>query len=419
MFGPDKKIMRGCFYSLLVLVPAAYGLFIYSSLWWKKTPSIKVGILYSTTGSSAKLEQPIVDTLLLAIEEINAQGGVLGAMLEPIIADAMSQENVYAREAQRLITKNDVAVIFGCLDSSSRKSVKPIVEKSDKMLVFAAVYEGLEYSPNIMYTGMIPNQFVLPGVAWAFENLGKTFYLMGTSSLFSVVINEIVKIYVNTIGGTIVGESYIPIDSLDLASAIQEIKDKNPAVVINTLEVASSSSFFKLLLDLNIEKSKVNIKDKIACMALNLYEDEIGQIGVKNLAGHYAAWSYYSGIDSAKNYEFKAKLHKRFGSKKLINNLDELAYVSVYLWSKAVQIAGSVKSKLVKKALSEISYNAPSGLVYFDSVTNHIWRPTCIGRFSDSGFFNVVWNSGKPLEPSIYPLKPQAEWEVFLKKILG
>ncbi len=416
MLAQKSKILWFLLYSLLVIIPASWGIFIYSSLWWKKEKVLKVGILYSVTGPNASIEQPLIDIILMAIEEINASGGVMGSLLEPIIADAMSQTKVYEREAIRLITKNKVDVIFGCLDSMSRKLVKTVVEQHKKLLIFPATHEGLEYSKNVIYTGMIPNQFVLPGIAWCLKNKGKDFYLVGSSSLFSIVVNEIAKIYINSIGGSVVGESYIPIDSKDFDSLMPDIEEKKPSVVINTLEVSSNIVFLARLYELN---HKEGFNKKIASIMFNLYEDELSEIDLKHLASHYTAWSYFSGLDTEKNYIFKSKCHKKFGYRKVIGDLGASAYASVYLWTKAVQLAQSTDVDRIQKCLADISYSTPSGLVYFDNTTNHIWCTSRIGQITDTGGYKVVWSSGKPVEPSIYPFKAKEEWDVFLKKYLG
>lgn len=407
----EKKGLCNTLLTLLVLLPTLAGLFIYSSLWRNKENSIKVGILYATSGPNASLEQQIVDSLLLAIEEINAKGGVLGRTLEPVIEDTMSEQTRYKEGAEKLIIKENVSVVFGCLNSGSRKLVKPVIEHYKNMLVYPGIYEGLEQSPNILYTGMIPNQFVFPGILWCFNNVGKTFYLANTNSLFSTVVNELAKLYIQHLGGTIIGESTVPLNEKNLETLLADIEEKKPSCVINTLETTSNMVYFKTL-------TEKNLSQQFPTIAFNLYEDELTIIGINNLAGHYTAWSYHSNLNTERNRTFKYNLSKKFGARKMTGDLVEAAYTSVHVWAKAVQIAQSTQPADITKILSEISFNAPGGLVYFDNVTNHVWRTSKVGRITNDGNYNIVWNSQKALEPIIYPFNTIEHWETFLEKLI-
>lgn len=416
MLEKGKSRLFILFCLVIIIIPTSIGIYYYSSLYRLKEAPLKVGILYATSGPQAPLEQPIVDSLLLAIEEINRKGGVLGKTLQPIVIDTMSQQIRYEQEAERLINYHKVSVIFGCLESGSRKLVKKVVERNNNLLIYPGVYEGIETSSNIIYTGMIPNQFVLPGLLWSFNHIGQSFYLLGTSSLLSVIINKIAKTYIQHLGGSVVKETIVPLGHKNFETIIKEIQDANPAIIVNTLETESNAIFFKKLYESN-QVLPTGVKH-IPTMAFNLYEDEIETIGKQYLAGHYTAWSYYSNLNSEKNRAFISELSKKFGTRKITGDLVEAAYTGVHIWSQAVTFAHSTDPGAIKRVLSDISFNAPGGLVFFDNVTNHIWRTSKVGILTNEGSYNVVWNSKKALQPILYPFYSQDYWESFLAKIL-
>jgi urea transport system substrate-binding protein len=162
---------------------------------------IGVGVLHSFSGTMAISERAVAEATLLAIEEINAAGGLLGRTVEPVVADGRSEPSSFAAEAQRLITEAQVQVILGCWTTASRKSVKSVVERHRHLLFYPIQYEGLETSPRIVYTGSAPNQQILPGVKWAFDHLGKRFFLVGSDYVFPHTANTIIKDQLAALGG--------------------------------------------------------------------------------------------------------------------------------------------------------------------------------------------------------------------------
>ena len=171
----------------------------------KPPQPIRIGVLHSLTGTMAISEKPLVDAVRLAVDEINAQGGIFKQPLEMVIADGKSDPNVFAKEAERLITQENVRVIFGCWTSASRKAVKPIVEKYNHLLFYPVQYEGLEQSPNIIYTGSAPNQQIVPAVRWALKNLGQRIYLIGSDYIFPHTANRIMMDFIRVADGKLLG----------------------------------------------------------------------------------------------------------------------------------------------------------------------------------------------------------------------
>src|SRR5204862_5653954 len=140
----------------------------------------RVGILHSLTGTMAISEKSVRDTTLMAIEEINRTGGMLGKTIEPVVADGRSDWPTFAEAAERLITEEKVSVVFGCWTSASRKMARPVFERHNHLLFYPVQYEGLEQSPNIVYTGAAPNQQIIPAVKWAMDQGWKRLFLVAS-----------------------------------------------------------------------------------------------------------------------------------------------------------------------------------------------------------------------------------------------
>ncbi|NET72496.1 MAG: urea ABC transporter substrate-binding protein [Sphaerospermopsis sp. SIO1G2] len=298
-----------------------------------QTP-IKVGILHSLTGTMAISEQSVADATLMAIEEINNHGGILGKQIKPIIVDGKSDWDIFAQEAENLITNEQVVTVFGCWTSASRKTVKPIFEKYNNLLIYPVQYEGLEQSPNIVYTGAAPNQQIIPAVKWSFDNLGKKFFLVGSDYIFPRTANAIIKDQVTALNGEILGEEYIPLGDGNVELVIQEIIDTQPEIILNTINGDSNLSFFS-----SIRKHGIT-PEKIPIISFSLAEPEIKKIPNQDIVGDYAVWNYFQSIDTSSNQKFIQKFKVRYGQDRVTSDPIEAGYFGVYLWAKAVEDAG-------------------------------------------------------------------------------
>ncbi|MBW8780411.1 MAG: urea ABC transporter substrate-binding protein [Verrucomicrobia bacterium] len=378
-----------------------------------KPAPIKVGILHSLTGTMAISETSVRDATLLAIEEINAAGGVLGQQLEPVVADGCSNWPVFAREAERLITQERVAVVFGCWTSASRKTVRPVFEKHDHLLFYPVQYEGLEHSPNIVYTGAAPNQQITPAVKWSFDHLGRRFFLVGSDYVFPRVANAIIRAQVVALGGEIVGEEYLSLGSLSAEKVAGEIVQAHPDVVLNTINGDSNAAFFKALREAGITPKA------IPTVSFSIAENELRQFPPElMMAGDYAVWNYFQSVDSAENNRFVAAFRARFGRDRVTNDPMEAAYFGVHLWAQAVGIAGTTQVTAVRQSLGGLSLAAPEGIVTIDAATQHTWKTVRIGRIRPDSQFDIVWSSTNPIRPLPYPsFRSEAEWDALLKNL--
>lgn len=373
---------------------------------------IRVGVLHSLTGTMAISERAVVDATLLAIDDVNRAGGVLGRPVEAVVRDGRSDWPTFAREAEGLILKDRVAVTFGCWTSACRKQVKPIVEQHRHLLFYPLQYEGLEQSPYIVYTGAAPNQQIIPAVRWAVDNLGSRFYLVGSDYVFPRIANAIIRHVVEILGGTIVGEDYLPLGSRDTRRIVEAIQRARPAVILNTINGDTNVAFFEDLRRVGITS------DDVPTMSFSVAETELTSMNPEDVAGNYAAWNYFQSIKRDENRTFLSRLHTTYGTTRVAADPMEAAYVGVQLWALAVNEARSIEPDAVRRALGDQSYPAPEGVVYVDADTQHTWKMVRIGRIRRDGQFDVVWDSGKPVRPVPYPpYRSRAEWETFLQAV--
>lgn len=366
--------------------------------------TIRVGILHSQTGPLAMSELAVIDATILAIDEINAAGGLLGKFINPVIADGASDASTFALQAEKLITKDQVDVIFGCWTSASRKAVKPVIEKHNHLLFYPVQYEGLESSPNIVYTGAAPNQQILPGVTWAFYNLGKTFFLVGSDYIFPRVANELIKDHVIAFGGKIVGEAYQPLNEPHFEMIVQEIVKKQPQVIINTINGSGNISFFKELRRAGITS------DKIPTMSFSIAEEELKTLPAQELIGDYATWNYFQSIQRPENLLFIEKFKKKYGESRVTSDPLEAAYFGVHLWAQAVKKAGTAAVEIIGTMIKQQGMDAPEGIVYIDQDNNHTWKMVRVGKINKDRQFDEIWNSKKSIRPIPFPVHGTQNW---------
>ncbi len=370
---------------------------------------IKVGILHSLTGTMAISEKSVVDATLMAIDEINASGGLLGRKLEAIVVDGKSDWPSFARGAEKLIQQDHVAVIFGCWTSASRKTVKPVIESYDHILFYPVQYEGLENSPNIIYTGATPNQQLTPAVKWSAENLGKRIFLAGSDYIFPRAANTIMKKQIYALGGEIAGEHYLPLGSTNVDEMIQAIATSGADVVLNTINGDSNLAFFgKLAL----------LETRIPVMSFSIAEDELQQLNIDDMVGHYAAWNYFQSIQSTQNLQFVTKFKARYGPERTTNAAMEAGYLGVHLWSKAVVQADTTDPSTVRGAIQGQSFDSPEGKVTVSATNNHLWKPLYIGQIQGDAQFKILWSETRPIQPRPFPLyRSRPSWQRYLDEL--
>ncbi len=373
---------------------------------------VRLGILHALTGPMAISEKPMAEAELLAIEEINAAGGVLGRKVEAVVSDTASDPDMMVRQLERLLAEEKVSAVIGCWTSACRKTLKPIIERHGSLLIYPMAYEGLEKSPNIIYTGAAPNQQILPAVNWSFEHLGKRFFLIGSDYIWPHAVNAIIADQLKALGGEVIGETYLPFGGTDPASAIEQIRATHPDVILSTVVGDSNAPFYHALKEAGLTPKQAPV------ISFAISETEVQQIPRADIAGHYSAWNYFQTINRPENKLFVQAFRNRYGATRVVSDVMETAYFSAKLWARGVERAESVEAEDVNQALMGLSYNAPEGIVTIDPVTRHTWRSFNMGKISEDGSINIVWSADYPIRPVPYPSSRSVmDWDTFLETL--
>ncbi len=353
--------------------------------------SFRVGILHSLAGTMAASERPLVDAALLAIEEVNAAGGLLGRPLEAVLADGRSEAATFGREARRLIGTEGIATLFGCWTSSARKAVRREVEAAGALLWYPVQYEGLEESENVFYTGGTLNQQVEPALDWALAELGQRFFLVGSDYVYPRIANRLAKALISSHGGTVAGEALVPLGSVDFSDVVRRLEETGPLVVFSTINGDSNVAFYRQIAAARLSASRYPV------LAMSVAETELLAIG-ESARGHLACWGYFQSLGTEANRKFIAAYRKRFGSDRSTSDPIAAAHTQVRLWAEAVRKAGSFDPADVARAAPGCRLAGPLGDLCIRP-NHHVTRSAMIGRVGSDGQLCVVWASANPFEP--------------------
>ena len=359
-------------------------------------PSVKVGAVNSLSGGLAVSESVIHDAIVMAVEQINADGGVLGKQLDLLSEDGASEPTTFAEKAQKLVNSDCVAAVFGGYTSASRKAMLPVFEGSDALLYYGQQYEGLESSPNIYYSGATTNQQIIPSLDYLKEQGVKSLYLVGSDYVFPRTSNAIVKAYAAANGIEIKGEDYTPLGSTDFSTIVNKIRAADADAVFNVVVGDSLVAFFR-------EYNSAGLTPEVMpVMSMCVGEEEVKSIGAASLVGQLSSWNYYQTLDTPANTAFVADFKQRFGADRVTSDPMESAYTAVKLWQTTVEKAQSFAVPDIQGAAGGVSVDAPEGTVTIDGENHHVTKTARIGRVSPDGLIQQVWESPQPITPDPY-----------------
>lgn len=357
---------------------------------------VKVGILHSLSGTIAIAEKSVVDAEMLAIEQVNKAGGVMGKLIEPTVEDGASDWPTFAEKANKLLVKDKVAAVMGCYTSASRKAVLPVFEKLNGLLYYPTYYEGLEESPNIMYTAQEATQSVISAMEWLYANKGKSFYMIGSDYIWPRTTIKIAKATLARLGGKLVGEGYYPLGHIEFSSEINKIKAAKPDVILNCVVGGSNVAFFKQMTAAGITGKNQTV------LSLAVSEEEVSGIGATNTVGTLACMGYFQVLNNPQNNKFVSEFKKKFGANRVTGDTLACGYTSVLLWAKAAEKAKSFDVAKVVAASSDLEIDAPEGKVKFHKSNHHLWKHARIGAFRGDGQVDMIYES-KLIEPNPFP----------------
>lgn len=376
--------------------------------------AINVGLLYSLSGPMSISEVAVRDGTLLAIEEINDKGGILGHKLYPIIEDGSSEPKFFQEKATKLLERDQVSVIFGCWTSDSRKSILPALEEFDGLLFYPLQYEGFERSKNVFYFGADPAQQIIPAIDYLLAQGHEKFILLGGESIFARTVNLIVQARLNhEADASVMGEIYTPLGEDDFSTVISQLRSNPPDTILNTMYGTSNIAFFRQLQEAGFTPLDISV------MTIGAAEEEIRQIGAEYMAEHLIISDYYQTLSTKENLAFVIAYKNAYGPERVTSAPIEAAYTAVYVWKALVEQAQSFATDDIRKAAAtgQIQYISPAGLVQFDDDTQQIYKFPRIGQIRDDGLIEEVKNWPEALKPD--PFLTQYEWATNLEEVLG
>jgi urea transport system substrate-binding protein len=357
---------------------------------------VKVGVLHSLTGTMAISEVTVKNATLLAIDEINAAGGVMHKRIQPIVEDGASDPAMFAQKAQKLIQQDHVVTVFGGWTSASRKAMLPVFERFHGLLWYPVQFEGNECSSAIMYSGAQPNQQILPALDWAFQKGYKRIFLLGSDYVFPRTANLILKKHIQHDGGTVAGEEYVPLGGTDFSAVINKIKAAKPDAIFNTLNGDSNVSFFKQMAAADLPPSKLPV------MSFSIAEQEAKAMGPSLVQGSYAAWNYFQSLDDPANQKFVAAYKEKFGADSSVDDPMAHGYLDVYEWAAAVEKAKSFDPNKVRRAAPTLDWkDVCMGKTKF-APNQSLFQTAYVGELQPDGQFKILWQSKEPIRPEPY-----------------
>ena len=400
---------RRTFAKTLAVMSAAATLGLGSSALQAQGKTIKVGVLHSLSGTMAISETSLKDVALMTFDEINAQGGVMGYKIEPVVVDPASNWPLFAEKARQLLSQDKVAVVFGCWTSVSRKSVLPVFEELNGLLFYPVQYEGEEISKNVFYTGAAPNQQAIPAVEYLMSEDGggaKRWFLLGTDYVYPRTTNKILRAFLKSKGvaDKDIVEVYTPFGHSDYQTIVANIKKfaaGGKTAVVSTINGDSNVPFYKELGNQGLKATDVPV------VAFSVGEEELRGVDTKPLVGHLAAWNYFMSLKNPANEAFikewtaYAKAHNIPGQKDkpLTNDPMEATYIGIHMWKQAVEKAKSFDVDKVTAAMAGQTFAAPDGFtIQMDEKNHHLHKPVFIGEVKADGQFNVVWKTKGPIK---------------------
>ena len=374
--------------------------------------TVKVGVLHSLSGTMAISETSLRDILLFTFDEINAAGGVMGKMIEPVVVDGASDWPLFAEKAKQLLDQDKVAVTFGCWTSVSRKSVLPVFEEKNGLLFYPVQYEGEEMSPNIFYTAEAVNQQATPAVDYLLDEGKKKFYLLGTDYVYPQTTNLVLLEYLlskgvplENIGGGFTKDAdgkiisagkYTGFGHTDYQQIVSEIKQfaaSGDACVISTLNGDTNVPFFKEYAASGLDAETCPV------VSFSVSEDEFRGLPASQLVGQLGCWTYFQSIKSEANEKFvnsfmdwldKSEVPGIVKNDRVTCSPMVLSYVGVYLWKAAVEKAGSFETEKVMAELKKgIEFSGPGGMVKTQE-NQHLTKNVFIGETKANGQFKIL-----------------------------
>lgn len=371
----------------------------------KHNAPLRVGILFSKTGVTSDIESSQLQGTLLAIEEINGSGGIDGRELQAVYYDPGSSPSTCKTLAEKLMADDGVRIILGCYMSSERKAVLPVVERWNGLLFYPTLYEGFEYSRNVIYTGAAPNQNSVQLAEYMMREFGSRVYMVGSDYIYPYESNRIMSDLLLERGGEKVGERYVKLGATakDFDDVLVDIRNKRPDFIFSTVVGQATATFYRAYAESGLDPARMPIG------SLTTSETEVRQMGASIAKGHITAATYFQSIGSDANRRCLTKLKQRFGEDTVTNMCWEAAYFQTYLLAAGLSAIGTDNVPQLVPALLGLEFTAPQGVVKIDADNHHAYLTPRIGRVREDGQFDILHEAKQPVKPDPYLVEHSLE----------
>lgn len=370
---------------------------------WAQNGEIKVGVLFSLTGTTAIIEESLHKATLMAIEEINDAGGINGMRIVPIEEDPASDPATFAERARKLVLSDRCVSVFGSYTSASRKAVLPVFERHNNLYFYPTLYEGRECSKNVIYTGAVPNQQQDEFVPWLVEKFGKRWYLLGSNYIYPREENNYCKKLLADLGCEVVAEEYVPLGHSEFSSVINKFRSERPNVIFSTVVGDSVVALHRQYRAAGLDP------DTMPMASLTTSENEVAAMGGDAAAGHFTSAPYFMVWDSPENQRFVEAYQRRWGADRVTHFVSEPSYFQVHLFKQAIEklAPSDISPENIREAIKGEEMIAPQGRVLIEPENLHTWLWPKIGQCGSDGQFTILQQSGEWLEPDPYKAYPE------------
>jgi branched-chain amino acid transport system substrate-binding protein len=344
--------------------------------------SLRLGILFSTSGDYGVLGRDCRDGAMIAIEELR---GASSVSIEPVFGDPGGSSERYIELARKMLLEDGCRHVIGTVTSQARKDVIPVIEKHDALLWYVCPYEGFEANPNVIYAGACPNQHLLPLFEHMLPVYGHRVYLTGANYIWGWEMNRLAREIVTEAGGEVVGERCLPIGDTDVERIVAEVAARRPDFILSNMLGPSNHAFLRAMRELG-RRDPAFRPERCPVVSCDLTECELPEIGIGAADGQLAAASYFDSLDSLANRALKARVATQFGSERRVSSYFATSYATVRLCVEAVTRCGTDDPIEVRSALAGLETPGPLGPLRIDPATNHANLPFLLGRISGADF---------------------------------
>jgi ABC-type branched-subunit amino acid transport system substrate-binding protein len=353
-----------------------------------------IGVLFSLTGHMSVPSTQHVRGATLAMHEINAGGGVLSRPLIAKVYDTASDLGLYRQCVDRLLTDDGVSTVLACCTSLSRKVVLPSIERRNGLLLYPDLYEGFEYSPNVLYFGAATNQNTLPLARYLLRNGARRFVLVGSDYIYPREANRVMRDLVERQGGEVLDELYIPLqaDASQVTRMVQRIAQAGPDILFNTFVGQSICRLLEAC-------AAVGVDGAWPIASHNITEAEMLSLAVPPAAGHITSAPYFSSLDTEASRRFVGAFRHHYGAAAPVSQYAAAAYSAIHLFARALEKVGEMDTQRIIEQVRGLHIDAPQGRIVIDDDNNHTWMTPRIGRWNGRDEFDIVWQAAEPAQP--------------------